>query len=566
MDKNMVFSRLKRGYKNINRLRQIINILVKYGFDYFVKQLGLMKLTTKGEKILKLKPSKIDQMPLPMRVRLVLEELGPTFVKLGQILSTRPDIIPLEYIKELEKLQDKVPPYSYDLVVQMVQKELGANVSELFQSFDEKPFAAASLGQAHKAILKEDKVKVVVKVQRPDMEKIIETDLDILFQLARLTERYIPESRLYDPVGVAEEFAKTIRMELDYGTEGRNAERFRKNFEEEKTIYIPKVYWELSSKRILTMEYIDGIKINHLKELEEAGYDRKKLAENGAKSFMKQMLIDGFFHADPHPGNILVMENEIIGFMDFGMMGKIDKESREKYIDLLIAVLEYDSNKILAGMLELGFTSQETIDTRSLKMDIADILDQYYDKALKEIKLGEFITHLVQISIKYHIKMPAELALLGKSLLTIESIGLALDPDFNLTEIAKPYVKDIILERKSPQHLLLKLSNDLSEFYNLMFLIPKQLSKTLKKMEEGIFKLELQHRGLENLINALDKATNRLSYSLILVAIIIGSSLIMQTEKGPQFMGFPVIGVIGFLISGILGLGLVIMILRSGKM
>jgi len=562
----MVFSRLKRGYKNINRLRQIINILVKYGFDYFVKQLGLMKLTTKGEKILKLKPSKIDQMPLPMRVRLVLEELGPTFVKLGQILSTRPDIIPLEYIKELEKLQDKVPPYSYDLVVQMVQKELGANVSELFQSFDEKPFAAASLGQAHKAILKEDKVKVVVKVQRPDMEKIIETDLDILFQLARLTERYIPESRLYDPVGVAEEFAKTIRMELDYGTEGRNAERFRKNFEEEKTIYIPKVYWELSSKRILTMEYIDGIKINHLKELEEAGYDRKKLAENGAKSFMKQMLIDGFFHADPHPGNILVMENEIIGFMDFGMMGKIDKESREKYIDLLIAVLEYDSNKILAGMLELGFTSQETIDTRSLKMDIADILDQYYDKALKEIKLGEFITHLVQISIKYHIKMPAELALLGKSLLTIESIGLALDPDFNLTEIAKPYVKDIILERKSPQHLLLKLSNDLSEFYNLMFLIPKQLSKTLKKMEEGIFKLELQHRGLENLINALDKATNRLSYSLILVAIIIGSSLIMQTDKGPQFMGFPVIGVMGYIISGILGLGLVIMILRSGKM
>lgn len=562
----MPFSRLKRRYKNINRLRQIVNILIKYGFDYFVKQLGLMNLITKGEKILRLKPSKVDQMSLPMRARLTLEELGPTFVKLGQILSTRPDIIPQEYIRELEKLQDKVPPYSYDLVEKMVQKELRANVSDLFQSFDEKPFAAASLGQAHKAILKEDKVKVVVKVQRPDIEKIIETDLDILFQLARLTEKYIPESRLYDPVGVAEEFAKTIRMELDYGTEGRNAERFRKNFKEDKTVYIPKIYWELSSKRILTMECIEGIKINHLKELDKAGYDRKKIAENGAKAFMKQMLIDGFFHADPHPGNILVMEKEIIGFMDFGMMGKIDEESREKYIDLLIAVLEYDSNKILAGMLELGFTSQETIDTRSLKIDIEDILAQYYDKALKEIKLGEFITQLVQISIKYHIKMPAELTLIGKSLLTIEGIGLALDPDFNLTEIAKPYVKEIILERKSPQRLLLKLSNDLSEFYHLMVLIPRQLSKTLKKMEEGIFKLELQHRGLENLINALDKATNRLSYSLILVAIIIGSSLIMQTDKGPQFMGFPVIGVIGFLISGILGLGLVIMILRSGKM
>lgn len=562
----MPFSRFKRRYKGIDRLRQIINILIKYGFDYFVEQSGLITLTAKGEKILKGKAAKIDQVPHPARVRIALEELGPTFIKLGQTLSTRPDIIPRGYIKELEKLQDEVPPYSYDLVLQMVQKELGANISELFQSFDEKPFAAASLGQAHKAVLKENKAKVVVKVQRPDMEKIIETDLDILFQLAHLTERYISESRLYDPVGLAEEFAKTIRMELDYGTEGRNAEQFRKNFEEDKTVYIPKIYWDLSSKYILTMEYIEGIKINNLNELDKAGYNRKQIAKNGAKSFMKQMLIDGFFHADPHPGNMLVMEDEIIGFLDFGMMGKIDEESREKFINLFIAVLEYDSNKILAGMLALGFTAQETIDTRSLKMDIADLLAQYYDKTLKEIVLGEFITQLAQISIKYHIKMPAELALLGKSLLTIEGIGLALDPDFNLTEIAKPYVEEIILERKNPQRLLANITSDLSEFYHLMVLIPRQLSKILKKMEESIFRLELQHQGLENLINALDKASNRLSYSLILVAIIIGSSLIMQTDKGPQFMGFPVIGILGYIISGILGLSLVIMILRSGKM
>lgn len=562
----MPFSRFKRRYKGIDRLRKIINILIKYGFDYFVEQSGLITLTAKGEKILKGKAAKVDQIPHPARVRLALEELGPTFIKLGQTLSTRPDIIPRGYIKELEKLQDEVPPYSYDLVLLMVQKELGANISELFQSFDEKPFAAASLGQAHKAVLKGNKAKVVVKVQRPDMEKIIETDLDILFQLAHLTERYISESRLYDPVGLVEEFAKTIRMELDYSTEGRNAEQFRKNFEEDKTVYIPKIYWDLSSKYILTMEYIEGIKINNLNELDKAGYNRKQIAKNGAKSFMKQMLIDGFFHADPHPGNMLVMEDEIIGFLDFGMMGKIDEESREKFINLFMAVLEYDSNKILAGMLTLGFTSQETIDTRSLKMDIADLLAQYYDKTLKEIVLGEFITQLAQISIKYHIKMPAELALLGKSLLTIEGIGLALDPDFNLTEIAKPYVEEIILERKNPQRLLANITSDLSEFYHLMVLIPRQLSKILKKMEESIFRLELQHQGLENLINALDKASNRLSYSLILVAIIIGSSLIMQTDKGPQFMGFPVIGILGYIISGILGLGLVIMILRSGKM
>ena len=561
----MVFTKLKRRYKNLNRLRQIVNILIKYGFDYFVKQLGLTNLVSKSGKILKLKPSEIAQLPLPVRVRLALEELGPTFVKLGQILSTRPDLIPPDYIKELQKLQDKVPPFTYDQVEQIIKRELGADILKIFKSFEQKPFAAASLGQVHQAIL-EDGDKAVVKVQRPDIEKVIETDLDILFHLARLTEKHIPASRLYDPVGIVEEFTKAIRSELDYGTEGRNAERFKKNFEGNEIIYTPKIYWEFSSKRILTMELIQGIKINAIEELDETGYNRKKIAENVAKAFMKQILIDGFFHADPHPGNMLVMKDGIIGFMDFGMMGRLDEEMREKGIDLFIAVLERNPNKIINEMLNLGITSQEEIDTRSLKIDIKEMLEQYYDKPLKEIKLGELISQLVEISIKYHIKMPAEFALLGKSLITVEGIGSELDPDFNLAEIAKPYAKDIILERKSPQRLMVKLLNDLSELYNLIILIPRQLSKTLKKMEKGVFKLEFQHRGLENLINALDKAANRIAYSLILAAIIVGSSLIMQTNKGPIFMGFPVIGVLGFLIAGVLGLGLVIIILRSGKM
>lgn len=562
----MVFSRLKRGYKNINRLRQIISILIKYGFDYLVKQLGLMKMVATGEKILKQQPSEIARLSLPERIRLALEELGPTFIKLGQILSTRPDLIPLEYTEELAKLQDNVPPFSYVQVEKMIKKELGSELTEIFEHFDQKPFAAASLGQVHQATLKKENTRVVVKVQRPEIEKNIETDLDILFHLVRLTERHIPASRQYDPVGIAEEFARTIRIELDYGSEGRNAERFRRNFKDVDTVYTPKIYWELSSRRILTMERIQGIKINNLKELDKVGYHRKKIAENGAKAFMKQMLVDGFFHADPHPGNILVMENEIIGFMDFGMMGRIDEETKEKYVDLVIAILERDVNKILNEMLDLGFTTTEPVDTRSLKIDIRDMLDQYYDKKLKEISLAELLSELVRISIKYHIKMPAELTLLGKALVTIEGIGLELDPDFNLTEIAKPYAEDIILERKSPHRLLLKLSNDLSELYHLMILIPRQLSKTLKKMEEGVFQVEFQHRGLENLIHALDKTANRLSYSLILAAIIIGSSLIMQTDKGPHLMGFPVIGILGFLVAGILGLGLVVMILRSGKM
>ncbi|HAJ33036.1 MAG TPA: 2-polyprenylphenol 6-hydroxylase [Candidatus Atribacteria bacterium] len=560
----MVFTKFKRRYKNLKRLQQITSILIKYGFDYFVKQLGLINLASKSGKILKLKPSKIAQLPLPVRVRLAIEELGPTFVKLGQILSTRPDLIPPDYIEELQKLQDKVPPFAYAQVNQMIKRELGADILEIFKSFEQKPFAAASLGQVHQAIL-EDGDKAVVKVQRPDIEKVIETDLDILFHLARLTEKHIPASRLYNPVGIVEEFTKAIRLELDYGTEGRNAEKFSKNFEEDETVYAPKVYWEFSSKRILTMEFIQGIKVNNIKELDKAGYDRNKIAENGAKAFMKQILIDGFFHADPHPGNILVMKDGVIGFMDFGMMGRLDEEIREKGVDLFIAIMERNPNKIINEMLNLGIAPPE-IDMHSLKVDIREMLDQYYDRTLKEIKLGELVNQLVKIFIKYHIKIPAEFTLLGKSLLTIEGIGLELDPDFNLAEIAKPYAKDLILERKSPQRLFTKLLNDLSELYNLIILIPRQLNKALKKMEKGTFKLEFQHRGLENLINALDKAANRMAYSLILAAIIVGSSLIMQTNKGPIFMGFPVIGVLGFLISGVLGLGLVILIIRSGKM
>jgi len=560
----MIFTKFKRRYKNLKRLQQIITILIKYGFGYFVKQLRLIDLIAKGSKILKLKTSEITKAPLPVRIRLVLEELGPTFIKLGQVLSTRSDLIPPNYIKELQKLQDEVPPFEYVQVEQIIKKELGTDISTIFKSFEQKPTAAASLGQVHQAILEDDNV-VVVKVQRPNIEKIIETDLDILFDLARLTERHIPASRLYDPVGIVEEFARVIRSELDYGTEGRNAEKFRKNFQDDETIYTPKIYWEFSSKRILTMELIQGIKINNLQELDKAGYNRKKIAENGAKAFMKQILIDGFFHADPHPGNMLVMKGEIIGFMDFGMMGRLDEEIKEKGVDLFIAILERNPGKIINEMLNLGITSQE-IDTRSLKIDIREMLDQYYDKSLKEIKLGELINQLVNIAIKYHIRIPVEFALLGKSLLTIEGIGLVLDPHFNLAEIAKPYAQDLILERKSPQRFILKLLNDLAELYNLIILIPKQLSKTLKKMEEGVFKLEFQHRGLENLITALDRSTNRLAYSLILAAIIIGSSLIMQTDKGPHFMGFPVIGVLGFLIAGILGLGFIIIIIRSRKM
>jgi ubiquinone biosynthesis protein len=551
---------LLKRYEHIRRLRKIADVLIKHGLGYLTKRLGLYPYVPFKRRIVE--PKLVEELTLPERGRLVLEDLGPTYVKFGQVLSTRPDLVPKEYIEEFRKLLDEVPPFSYQEVERVIEEELGRGVDELFRSFDKKPYASASIGQVHvaKLITGED---VVVKIQRPSIEDVIEADIDILASLAGLVERHFPETRPYDPRGIVREFAKTIRRELDYTREGRNADKFRRNFEKVKYVYIPKVYWDYTGKRVLTLEYVHGVKVGDIEELEAREYDKRRIAKNMVKAFLKQVYIDGFFQGDPHPANILVMEDEVISFIDFGMIGRIDKELMDKLADIFVAVVRGDMEKIVDRFLDIGIIGEET-DIRDFKMDAGEMIDQYYGIPLREISMATLLNEVLELAMEHRIRIPSNFALLVKGMVTIEAVAAELDPEFNFAEIAEPFVRKLVKKRLQPKALAAGLIEDISGFGEVMVSVPRRLDRVLEKAEKD--KIMLEHRGFSRLISALDATSNRIAFALITSAIIVGSSLIMQTEKGPLLFGYPFLGLLGFAFASILGGVLLISIIRSGRL
>jgi len=550
---------------NVRRLCQILQVLVKYGFSYIVDRLHIEQNII-GRRLVRFGPIKkldVFNQPVSVRARKVLEELGPTFIKLGQILSTRPDLIPLEFCKEFEKLQDEVPAFEYEKVEELIRSEFKKPVSKLFSDFSPEPCAAASLSQVHLAELKTGK-KVVVKVQRPDIEKIVTVDLEILYGLAKLAEKHIEESRIHNPVGVVNEFKKTLLKELDFNIEANNIERFRRNFKDDNTVYIPRVFHDLSSKRILTIERIEGIKVSDIEKIEESGLDRKQIAVNGANAVLKQVFIDGFFHADPHPGNIFVMGGNRIAFLDYGMVGRIDEETKGWIASILTAVVERDVSEITEALMAMG--AIEEVDIKKLNLDLADLMERYYDIPLKELSMGQFLADIIEVVSQNRIKIPPDLFLLAKALITIEGIGRSLDPEFNMAVQTKPFVEKLARQKYSPKRIAKEIRKFAKELYAFISSLPRDLNLIFSKIKKGTLRVEFEHRGLENLISQMDKVSNRITFSVIIAALIIGSSIIMQTNKGPLFLGFPVLGIFGFLIAGIMGLWLVIAILRSGRL
>jgi ubiquinone biosynthesis protein len=550
---------LLRRYEEIRRLRRIADVLIKHGFGYLVRRLGLSPHIPFRRRLLEPKPA---EEPLPVRARQILEELGPTYVKFGQILSTRPDLIPKEYIVEFSKLLDEVPPFSFREVKEQIESELGKPLEELFASFEEKPFASASIAQVHVARLHSGE-KVVVKVQRPGIEDIIEADIAILSSLASLLERHLPETRPYDPSGIVREFAKTIRRELDFTREGRNADKFRRNFEDIDYIYIPKVYWDLTGKRVLTLEYIEGVKIGDVKALESRGYDKKKIAENLAKSFLKQVYVDGFFQGDPHPANILVKEGGVIAFIDFGMIGRLDKELMNKLAELFIAIVKFDLERISQKYLEIGIITPET-NISEFKLDVGELIEQYYGVPLKEIDMPRLLNDILDVAMEHRVRIPSNFSLLIKGMVTIEAVARQLDPDFNLSEVAEPFVRELVKRRAHPKVIASEFLKEVSNLGEAFLSIPRRLNQALEKFERG--QITVEYRGFERLISQLDTTGNRISLALIISAITISSALVIQVERGPQIFGLPFLSVFGFLLAGFLGSILVLVILRSGRL
>lgn len=555
------FRRLNRRYRHIQRYRKIAEVLIKNGFGYLLDSLDLYQFLPLTRR-LKLDNEESEELSRAERLRLVLEELGPTFIKLGQLLSTRQDLIPQEYIKELTKLQDDVPPFSFELVLQQIEEELNQPADDLFANIEKEPLAAASIGQVHKAVLQNGQ-QVVIKVQRPEIKDVIETDLDIIFNLAEILDKRVIGDEFLDPVEIASEFERIIKKELDYQIEGRNTEKFNRNFTDEEEIKVPKIYWELSTKKLLVSEYIEGTKLSKI-DSKDIDCDYKKIAQIGANSFMKQVLVDGFFHGDPHPGNLLITPEEKVAFIDFGIVGRIDKDTMEEIADLFLAVINRNIDKMVDKLLKLGMLTQK-INLRALKRDMSELLDEYYGADLKEIDISRIINQMLNLAFKYRVQLPTDFILLGKALMTVEGIGRDLDPDFNVLAAAKPFAYQLLRKRFHPKRIFTEIFSDAKQLYHFLIHTPKQLERILKSLERQDFKIELRHIGLEELISKLDIITNRLSVSIIVSALIVGSSYIMQTDKGPTLFELPVLGLGGYLLAGFFGLWLVVSILRSGR-
>jgi len=557
-----MFGRIDQRYRHIKRYRHIAEVFIRHGFGYVLEVLDLGHLLPLRHRVLKLEQKDYIRHDRGRRLRLALQELGPTFVKLGQMLSTRPDILPDDIISELEKLQDQVPPFAFEQVKEQITLELGLSPEERFKTFEEHPFAAASIGQVHNATLP-DGTRVVVKVQRPGVARVIETDLEIIYGLAGLLdERFQPG--LVSFVKVVDQFANVIRQELQYRREGYNIERFRRNFAGNEHVVIPRVFAEYSSQRVLTMERISGVRVSSIDDLDRLDVDRYTIARRGAEAFLKQILIDGFFHGDPHPGNILVLRGGRIGLVDFGMVGHLGPVAMHQLAELFVGVISRDTEKILAALEGIGVLGDE-VDRDLLCLDIEDLIYRYWGKPLGEINLSAIMGDGLEVIRRHRIVIPVNFSLLAKALVTVESVGKSIAPDFNMLEVAQPFARKLLQQRYHPGHLFEDIRENTGSYITTLTQLPYKVTNALDRVNKGDLAIRFRHEGLEKLMTKLDIVSNRLAFGMIIAALIVGSSLIIQSEKGPQLWGIPTLGVIGFIFAGVMGIWLVISILRSGR-
>ncbi|MEE4253234.1 MAG: AarF/UbiB family protein [Desulfuromusa sp.] len=562
----MPFTRINRNLRSLKRYRQVLGILIKYGFGHIVEQLNIDYYLQLGKRIVSLGTAsrELERLTQGARLRLALEELGPTFIKLGQLLSTRPDVVPADALEELQKLQDLLPAVPTEQIMAQIHRELGYPVEELFKDFEDIPLATASIAQVHRGTLKNGE-EIVCKIRRPGIEPIFSTDIDIMMGLAYLIEKHLPGGDLYDPVGVVKEFRRTIHRELDLSREGRMTERFVANFQDDHTVHIPKVFWEYTGQTVLTLEYVAGIKVSEIESLKAADLDLKVIAQNGADNFLKQVFIHGLFHADPHPGNIHVLPGNIICILDFGMVGRLDDDLKLELTELLLCVLHRDVDRLIRQLLYSGELHDES-NLKNLKRDLTEFIDDYYDILLQDLKIGKLLFNFVEILTEYKIKFPSTLMLLSRALFVMEGMGKQLDPNFNMVEQLKPFAEKIIKDRYSPANLAKDAAQTLQSYQALGKSLPRDIKEFINRVNKNKFKIDLEHQGLEQLVNDLDKSTNRISFSMVIAALIIGSSLVMQIDKGPMLFGFPILGLLGYSVAGFLGFGLAIAILRSGRM
>ncbi|MEW9676777.1 AarF/ABC1/UbiB kinase family protein [Lentibacillus sp. L22] len=548
----------------MQRYREIVVAFSRNGFGYIVKELGLHELIPLPKRFAA-KRQKYDKT-LGERIRSFLEELGPTFVKMGQFASTRPDLLPDDIIRELEKLQDEVPPFPFENVQELIEQELGMPLNKIFRTFDETPLGAASIGQVHHAVLKSGE-QVAVKVQRPQIEKDMKTDLEILRKLAVLAEFRLEWAAQYQISEIVDEFANAILAELDYNVEGRNAEKITKQFSDHPHIQIPKVYWKYCSKKVLTMEYIDGIKLNKLEELSEKGYNKRILAERVANAIFHQVFMEGFFHGDPHPGNVAVLPDETIVFMDFGMVGRLTPEMKANFASLVISMMRDNTDGVIKAISRMGLVPDD-VNIQLLRSDVDQLRVKYYDIPLKEVSIGEAVNDLFAVAHRHYIQIPPDLTLLGKTLLTLEAMVERLDPDISIMKLAEPFGRKLFRERLNPKNWVETAFHQWTEYGEIIADIPKNIRELTSMVKKGKLPIEISLEKSEIFLKKLDRISNRLSFSIVLlsfsiimVGLIVGSALSGQSSI---LWRLPAIE-IGFVVAILMFLWLLYSILKSGR-
>ncbi len=563
----MIFKKGKivKAYHHANRYIEILSVLAKHGFGDFISRTKIDAfLGLKGKnKALKAGAPEPDKT-VWQRIRMILEELGPAFIKLGQTVSNRPNLVPPELLDELEKLQSSVQPFPSREAVGIIEKELEKPISELFKDFSEKPLAAASIAQVHKAVLHEG-AAVVVKVQRPDIKRVIEVDLEIMKDLASLLENYEPELKRMDIAGIIEEFEKSILKELDFSFEAANMEKFGLNFKNSEEIYVPRCYREYSTKKILAMEFIDGVNISEIDELKKRGLSTEILASRGADLILKQIFEHGFFHADPHPGNIMALENNVICFLDYGMMGLLTKTMRESLSSVIIGVSSHDAAKIAKTLIKLSVKSDVEFNFALIESQVSELIESHFYQSLNHTDMAGMLNSIVTIMIENRLKMPSDFFLLIRALIILQANGEKLNKNFNVSEHIRPFAEKMVRDQMSPLKLAGGLFNSAADLAVLLHDLPSELSEILDKIKYGKLKMDIELKGVEPMIETHERAADKLSFSVVLAALIIGSSIVVHSKIPPLWNEIPVIGIAGFCVASVLGFWLLIKILRHKK-
>ena len=537
----MVFDSLKETFQDVRRLQRIVSVLFKHDLGFYVYQLGLHRHLRVHERI-KGQPNKPSN--LPVKIRMAMEELGPTFIKLGQLLSLRPDLIPLEYTEEFKKLQDNVPPFENKRAIKIFEQELKKTRGEIFSKFSEEPIASASIGQVYKAKLL-NKEEVAIKIQRPGVKEIIDQDIQLLKHIAELAENHVHDIKKYNPQEIVKEFERYTNNELDYSKEGRNIQKFYEMFKDSETVVTPKIYWDYSTKKVLTMSFIEGIKIDDKKQFEARNYSSKEVANNLADCFMSQVIEYGFFHADPHPANVFVLPRNRIALLDFGIVGRLNDELKKALVNLFIALTEKDMGKAVRGLKAMGII--EVTDNK-IEEELDLLISEYGSAEVNQIDISSFFRDFLNLANKYNMKLPVNFVLLSKSIITCESVGRSLYPEFNLGDYSKKYVNKLLSKRYSIKNITKSIKNNAINISDLVENLPQSLNKIITQLQGGRIKLDIEDTDVKQLSINISQGSIRISMGLIIAALIVGSSLIVQTGKAKW------LAVLGFIIATLISI------------